>query len=88
MATDWREKYETILSKAVDGWYVEAFRTPGEMYVYHAPAEYPVWGDVRICPDSPGPKYELSSPERIPYAADKRQVRSILSRLQLPIIGE
>jgi hypothetical protein len=88
MKTDWRERYEEMVSKAVDNWYVQATRNPMPMYVCHSPAEYPAWGNIEVSTTIPSPKHVLSAPDRIPFSADKRMVRAIIMRLQLPVIGE
>ena len=86
--TDWRTEYENLLTVAVDGWYIEAFKNPNRMYIYHVPAAYPAWGRIVISHEKPADNFELSTLERIPFAADKRIVRNMITRLQLPIIGE
>ena len=88
MKTEWRETYETMVSKAVDAWYLQAFRNPMPMYIYHAPAKYPAWGHIEASTTQPTVNHELSTTERIPFSADKSVVRNMIIRLQLPVIGE
>ena len=92
---DWRRRYENMVALAAEGWYIDASKTQrSDYYVYHRPAKDGAWGCIVIANDNPtGTPYtdgvfELSTPERIPFGADRRAVRHFIKKLSLPVIGD